>query len=93
MPYDGGEYGRCILSRWPLEQVGNVELPAGTLEPRTTLMATLHPDTFSLRSFLVQSGDRACTLTAGRLYFLARFARRRTDCATEPRAPSAGAPR
>lgn len=41
MPYDGGQYGLCILSRWPLRDVGNVQLPAGQLEPRTVLVATL----------------------------------------------------
>jgi hypothetical protein len=29
----------------------------------------------AVRCSSVQSGDRACTLTAGRLYFVARFAR------------------
>ena len=41
MPYDGGEYGMCILSRWPVHDVRNVELPPGDLEPRISLAASL----------------------------------------------------
>jgi hypothetical protein len=41
----------------------------------------------------LKSGVRACTLTAGRLYFLLGGGRHGTECACVPSAPSAGAPR
>jgi len=34
MPYDGGAYGDCILSKWPLYQITHYALPAGSGEPR-----------------------------------------------------------
>ncbi|HMN95026.1 MAG TPA: endonuclease/exonuclease/phosphatase family protein [Phycisphaerales bacterium] len=41
MPFDGGEYGLAILSRWPLTQVENLLLPPGRHEPRTSLAASI----------------------------------------------------
>lgn len=43
MPYDGGDYGLAILSRWPLADVQNLTLPPGKHEPRTSLAATTTP--------------------------------------------------
>jgi len=40
MEYQGGEYGMVILSRWPIVEVVNHELPPGT-EPRSTLAARI----------------------------------------------------
>lgn len=40
--YDGGEYGMAILSRYPLKEVTNHRLPAGS-EPRTSLAVVVQP--------------------------------------------------
>lgn len=36
MPYQGGQYGMAVLSRWPVESTENIRLPDGE-EPRTAL--------------------------------------------------------
>jgi len=36
MPYQGGEYGMAVLSRWPVVESSNLRLPDGA-EPRTAL--------------------------------------------------------
>lgn len=36
MPYQGGEYGMAVLSRWPVEESWNRRLPDGA-EPRTSV--------------------------------------------------------
>ncbi|MFO0873308.1 MAG: endonuclease/exonuclease/phosphatase family protein [Phycisphaerales bacterium] len=43
MPFDGGEYGMAILSRYELGEVRNIALPPGRQEPRTSLAATIRP--------------------------------------------------
>jgi len=41
MPYQGGQYGMALLSRYPILESENVRLPPGA-EPRTTLAARIH---------------------------------------------------
>jgi endonuclease/exonuclease/phosphatase family metal-dependent hydrolase len=40
MPYQGGEYGMAILSRFPMRRVAEIPLPVGN-EPRVALLAEL----------------------------------------------------
>lgn len=40
MPYQGGQYGMAILSRWPMTEVENHRLPPGE-EPRSALAARI----------------------------------------------------
>lgn len=43
MPYQGGEYGQLILSRWPILEFETLKLPgpsAGSAEPRIAVIAT-----------------------------------------------------
>lgn len=42
MPFDGGEYGMAVLSRFELADVRNIALPPGKQEPRTSVAATIH---------------------------------------------------
>lgn len=45
MDYQGGAYGQCLLSRWPLEdiQVHQLPNPLKTPEPRIAVSAVVHP--------------------------------------------------
>jgi endonuclease/exonuclease/phosphatase family metal-dependent hydrolase len=56
MPFDGGEYGVAILSRYPIDRVENFALPSREgSEPRTALLAFVEPSGWSAPLFFVST--------------------------------------